>query len=335
MKIIRLLPSTIGIFVIIIFMSACGPIQEKLHTQATMTAVSEIATQIAEAPTITTEVTKNLVYADTENIATQIAESPIITTEVTLNLNFANVDENPTSLDVYSPIQVGPWPVVVVVHGYQQNRFAVEDLSQAIASQGAVVYNADLAFKVPFLSGINRLACAVRFARATAADYGGDPNRITIVGHSAGGASGVVVGLAGDDFTEDCVMSDMSAIPDALVAYEGPYEFVTKTYGGNVFHSILKQKSPELLDAIDPYSHIGRNPDLQVRLIHGDDRDTAWYEVLLEESINFYNTLANAGYDVELIVVNGAFHTAPTNRYTDAFALMVHQVMEIANISSH
>ena len=39
-------------------------------------------------------------------------------------------------------------------------------------------------------------ACVLRFARAKAADFGGDPARVVTVGYSAGGAAGAVMALA-------------------------------------------------------------------------------------------------------------------------------------------
>jgi acetyl esterase/lipase len=197
-----------------------------------------------------------------------------------------------------------------------------------------VVFNIDVALGTPMLPAIERLACAIRYARATAPDYDGDPNRITVVGNSGGAASGMVVGLAGDDFEGDCVASDGSALPDAVVAYEGPYEFATTNYGGVVDHTYLQQEDPELLEAIDPYSHIGRNPDLQVRLIHGDDWGAFWYDTPLDESIELHQVLADAGYDVDLIVVEHAPHSALTLPHSKAFALTVEQVMELARTSS-
>lgn len=265
---------------------------------------------------------------------TSPAETPTPTTGGTTSVVYAYFDSFPMRLDVHVPSQQGPWPVVVVVHGFGQSRPWFEPLARAIASQGAVVFNTDVAFGVPFLPGIEHLACAIRFARATAPDYDGDPNRITVVGNSAGAASGMVVGLAGDDFEGDCVVSDVSALPDALAVYEGPYEFATTNYGDVVDHTYLQQEDPELLEAINPYSHIGRNPDLQVRLIHGDDVDNIWYEVPPEESIESHQALADAGYDVELIVVEGDSHTALTSPNSGVFALTVEQVMELARSSS-
>ena len=261
-------------------------------------------------------------------------ETATLNIEVNRDIVYATVDNRDTKLDVVAPSQQGPWPVVVVVHGWAQTQKGLEPLARAIASQGAVVFNTDVAFTFPFLSVIERLACAVRFARATASDYDGDPNRIILVGNSMGAASGVVVSLAGDDFDGDCVVSDVSALPDALVAYEGPYDFATTNYNGVGDHTAFYQEDPELLNTFDPYSHIGRNLDVQIRLVHGEDVDDQWYEPKPEVSIELYKELAESGYEVELIFVDGASHIDLTNFISDAFTLMVQQVMELARSSS-
>lgn len=264
------------------------------------------------------------------------AETASFTIETTRNIVYANVDELPTELDVYAPSEPGPWPVVVVAHGSKKNRSDFTHLAEAIASEGAVVYNIDVIHDFPLSKSIERIACATRFARTTATDYGGDPDRITLVGNSAGAATGAVIALAGDDFEGECVERDASALIDAIVAFEGPYDYATTVSLSSMDHTILKDEDPELWHAINPYSHIGRNPDLQVRLVHGDDVDTHWYDVPPEVSVEFHQALADAGYDVELFVVEGASHTTLTHKWLhpDAFALTVQQVMELARDSS-
>ena len=69
-------------------------------------------------------------------------------------------------------------------------------------------------------------------------------------------------------------------------------------------------------------------------MVQGNDIDVAWYDVLPQVSIEFHQALADAGYDVELIGVEGAHHTDLTSLYSDAFALTVQQVMELARSSS-
>ncbi|MFC2159835.1 ankyrin repeat domain-containing protein [Actinomycetota bacterium] len=258
--------------------------------------------------------------ATVEELAMGITKTTII--------QYCNIDGFSAGLDVFAPSEEGALPVVVIAHGIGENRGAFEELAQVIASQGALVFNITVYYNMPFSKGIEYLAGAVRFARATAPDYGGDPNKIIIVGNSGGAYLALVVGLAGDDFKGgECIVSDGSALPDAIIVFEGPYDIATADYGG-WSHSYLEQEDPELWKKINPYSHIGKNSNLQVRLIHGDARDTV-FELELSTEIN--QALVDAGYDVELHVVKNATHGALPRPNSDVFILTVEQVMELAS----
>ncbi len=246
------------------------------------------------------------------------ALSPVPSTiEVTEGVAYTSTQK----LDVYAPTEPGPWPVVVVLHGAPGSKADLAALSEAIAQQGAVVFNADWRDVIPkFLEATEDMACVVRFARASAADYGGDPTRVTLLGWSAGGASGAVVALAGDDFEGDCLVSGDSGLPDAFVGIAGGYNFAID--GEAAF---LKEDDLETWEAINPYSHIGSNPELRVRLVHGDADGT----VSVEESIQFQQALEDAGYDVTLTVLEGAGHriVVPT---VDGFQVTVMEALEVA-----
>ena len=96
-------------------------------------------------------------------------------------------------LDVYRPQSGGttPLPVLVFVHG---GAFVGGDKAQsanvgyAFARRGVVVIvtNYRLAPAHPFPAGAEDVAAAVAWTRANAAQYGGDPARIVLMGHSAG-----------------------------------------------------------------------------------------------------------------------------------------------------
>ncbi len=276
---------------ILLLASACGGVEEATRTPATAATPSPAPPQ---QPTVTS------------NIAYTVGKH----------------------LDVYAPSGPGPWPVVVVVHGILQSRGEFALLAEATASEGAVVFNIDVTMAPPFLTAIEQIACAVRFARATAADHGGDPTRITLVGNSSGAHTGAVVAMAGDEFEGDCLVTDGSALTEALVGYEGTYDVATHVYG-DVNLPPLEQEDPELWQAINTYSHIGGNPDLVVRLIHGEDVDDIWYETLPETSVDFHDALLDAGYDVELTLLEGATHGDLLFR-TEAFEVTVQQVLEVA-----
>ena len=154
------------------------------------------------------------------------------------------------SLDVYAPQQSGEWHGGVFLHGGGMNKGSIKGVSRVIAGRGAVVFaptwhstesNVLDAQGEPV--GFNDAACAVRFARAQAAEYGGDPSHIVLIGHSAGGAAGATVTLAGDDFHGDCVVQEGSALPDAFVGLDGAYELPKYTTKSTY------EKNPEGWDA--------------------------------------------------------------------------------------
>lgn len=220
-------------------------------------------------------------------------------------------------LDVYAPTESGPWPVVVFAHGLIESKESYADLSQAVAEQGVVVFTVNWPMTLPnvaagengvrYRESHETLACAVRFARAMASDYGGDPARVTLAGFSMGGAHGAYTALVGDDldrlweeFTAvrggpppqvECVVNGVSAHVDAFVGTFGCYNWI----------DVLQEKDPELWELNSIYTHLGKNPDLKVRLIHGEED----YQCPYEFAVQFDAALAEAGYDTALTPFDG------------------------------
>ncbi|HYI67654.1 MAG TPA: alpha/beta hydrolase, partial [Candidatus Limnocylindrales bacterium] len=63
--------------------------------------------------------------------------------------------------------------------------------------------------------------CAIRYARAHAEDYGGDPSRVVVVGHSQGGLMGLDIALHPEEEAEACLAGG-SAIPNGVIALGSP-----------------------------------------------------------------------------------------------------------------
>lgn len=257
------------------------------------------------------------------------AEGATFTTEVDNDILYATVDKANTRLEVHAPSDPGPWPVIVLVPGLNITRFNSTPLAKGLASRGAVVYNINVAFTENLLPGITRIACGVRFARATAADYGGDPRRITLVGSLGGASTGLLVALTGDDFEGDCIKNDEPAQIAAVVSYDDIFDYATsESYMSQIN---LKEENPDLWRKIDPYSHIGRNPDLQVRLISSNDSNkiSAWV-VNRQGIIDVHQALLDAGYDVTLTLLDGGFPTDSISPGTEAYKVVVDQAIESA-----
>lgn len=104
-------------------------------------------------------------------------------------------DKAKNRLDVYAPRGPGPHPVVVFVHGggwvlgdRQQVGGNYPQLGRRLAGQGivAMVISYRLGFSYRHPAQVDDVARALSWALSHAAEYGGDPNAVFAMGHSAG-----------------------------------------------------------------------------------------------------------------------------------------------------
>ncbi len=125
--------------------------------------------------------------------------------------------------DVISPVSGGRFPTIVLLPGgptvFGERRY-VQGLAVALAERGAVVFLAT--YRSPITQNTEEeslldVRCAIRFARANAATYGGDPERVTLVGHSLGGELAIEAAVRPDAESPGC-LAEGSGIPDAVVA---------------------------------------------------------------------------------------------------------------------
>ncbi|MFM0213522.1 alpha/beta fold hydrolase [Paraburkholderia sediminicola] len=103
-------------------------------------------------------------------------------------------------LDVFASAQTrekGNADVVLFVHGgaflrgsKSFNGLIYDNVSRWFARQGCVALNVEyrLAHEAPYPAGADDVAAALAWAQKHVAEFGGNPQRIFLVGHSAGGA---------------------------------------------------------------------------------------------------------------------------------------------------
>ncbi|MEO6013272.1 MAG: alpha/beta hydrolase, partial [Devosia sp.] len=96
------------------------------------------------------------------------------------------------TVDIYAPrAGSGPWPVIYFLYGGSWNqgeRGYYEFAGRALAAAGYVVVIADyrLVPEVEFPVFLDDCALGFAWAIEHARDYGGDPDRMVLMGHSAG-----------------------------------------------------------------------------------------------------------------------------------------------------
>ncbi len=105
------------------------------------------------------------------------------------------VDPNLLSLDIYAPVADGPHPVVIMIHGGgwrggdKGNPRIVTAKSRYFVTQGYVYVsiNYRLSPAVQHPVHIQDVAKAIAWIHDWISEYGGDPDRMHVMGHSAGG----------------------------------------------------------------------------------------------------------------------------------------------------
>ena len=106
-------------------------------------------------------------------------------------------------LDVYTPTAVPPktgWPVVVFFYGGSWNtgaRTQYQFVGEAMAARGVMTLVADYRLypEVRYPDFLNDCAQALAYGLDQAARLGGDPKRVFVMGHSAGGYNAAMLAL--------------------------------------------------------------------------------------------------------------------------------------------
>jgi acetyl esterase/lipase len=208
-------------------------------------------------------------------------------------------------MDIYAPSQPGSYPIVIGFHGGVATRNTFGALAKELAQNGIVTFVPDWhstsSLADAFLRGWEDAACAVRWVRENAATYGGDPSRIIIVGHSAGGAVGASISLGGDDFRNHCLVEeDGTALADGFVGLDGTYHFL------NHVPEVAKSNVADEIEVlIDPFYHVNAQPlrkDVRFILF------VSYEEELRSYASDFHKALLSAGYSSELTLFDDIGH---------------------------
>jgi acetyl esterase/lipase len=129
--------------------------------------------------------------------------------------------------DVIAPTSAATLPTVVLLNGggklFTERRYQLP-LAVELAKRGAVVFL--IAYRgITTLNSdqdsVSDARCAIRYARAQTADYGGDPSRVVVVGHSQGGFLGIEIAIHAEEDADAC-LADGSAIPDGVIGLGAP-----------------------------------------------------------------------------------------------------------------
>ena len=244
-----------------------------------------------------------LVVGCTSNGASQVpsaleSASPVapmpslmpVTSDLGINFESSNPLNELGILDVFAPEAAGPWPVVVMFHGNPatDSRTMMRTQAERLAGTGFVVFAPNwgksggptydaLSFVEMGKLDNAQSACAVAFARARAADYGGDPSTMIVYGHSGGGNQASVQAFLEPAPTDGCLVDTDPGTFDALVVWEGDWVLWPP------FWDAILAEEPGWFDLITPWTRLAEHRDLPVHFVVSENpgygrQDGAWLD---------------------------------------------------------
>lgn len=162
-------------------------------------------------------------------------------------------DDIRQKLDIYSPLDASSEqqkPVILFVHGGTWQRgdknqylFVGESFTQA--GYVVAVMNYRLAPQHVYPDYVQDVVLAVRYLSEHVQQYGGDPQQLVLLGHSAGAFN--VVAAANDAQFLDSVNVPVSQIK-AVVGIAGPYSFVIQEHPDSI-PAFAEDASPDAVMA--------------------------------------------------------------------------------------
>lgn len=223
------------------------------------------------------------------------------------------VDPQRFSLDVYTTKTLSKAPVVLFFHGggwQRGDKAAVLQKPLALAPAGYVVVSANYRFRpdVSTADMAQDVATAAAWVHKSIAAYGGDPNRIFLMGHSAGAHLVSVVGT-NESYLKASGLS-FKQIKGVVALDTGPYNVALQVarvrgqsgYGDQI--RLVFGEDPALWPAVSPLDNVAPGKGIPPFLIVTSDNRAD----VAHQAKPFFEALVAASIDAAFFTAPGSTH---------------------------
>jgi acetyl esterase/lipase len=245
--------------------------------------------------------------------------------ETRANVDYGRHDGEALLGDAYMPKAPGKYPAVITVHGggWQGGaKSAYRFWGPWLAQRGYVVFSIDYRLVKPgkkmFPESVQDVRAAVQFMRSRAAEFKVDPDRIALMGDSAGAHLAALVALGGDAFAnayQDDPYAAVSAKVKAVIPVYGVFDMAQQwdhdllnRPGDNIAEKYLgapPSTDRKLYFDGSPLSYaVKSNSSVSVLLANGTEDDV----VDRAQTDAFFLALKQSGNFVRRYVMQGAGH---------------------------
>lgn len=244
------------------------------------------------------------------------------------NITYLTANNWEATLDVYTPAAPGPHPTILHIHGGGWTGGTKESVGLRLLpylEMGFAVVNATyrLARVSEAPAAVEDCRCALRWVLQHAKEYNLDPNRLIVMGYSAGGHLALTTGMltAAAGFDRQCPGPETLKV-SGIVNWFGITDVVDLLDGANVRAYAVqwlgsRPDREAVARRVSPLTYVRRDAP-PVLTIHGDADPTVPYQ----HATKLHAALQQAGATSELVTIpdgkHGGFPTAQQIRAVEA-----------------
>ena len=217
------------------------------------------------------------------------------------------------TLDLYAPAAAKAAPVVIFVHGGEWtkgDKSEVRFKPKFLNEEGLIFVsiNYRLSGKAKHPAQVEDVAAAVRWVRDHVADYGGDPQKLVLMGHSAGCHLVTLVGLDPRPLAK--VRLTAADLKGVVSWSGGAFDLVEKVKSGGMYADYIRinfgADESTWRDA-SPIAHIGESKPMPPFLFASAENGNAASQTISEKMAELIRA---AGGTVRTVVLPGKTHSA-------------------------
>lgn len=238
---------------------------------------------------------------------TQIPIEIVDNLEQKLDVTYARYGDRTLELDLFRP--KGEWgnlPAIVCIHGggwQKGSKINHRNVAQALAARGFVTASIDyrLSSEAQFPAQIQDCKAAVRFLRAHASEFGIDPGKIGVIGHSAGGHLAALLATSNDvpELEGEGGNSEYNSTIQAVVPMGGQTDLLSQRTRdissaedrGEIWRKFLGgslDDNPQNYRLASPLHHLDKN-DPPCWLITGEMDDPSTRADILRQKMDHFS----------------------------------------------
>jgi alpha-L-fucosidase 2 len=231
-------------------------------------------------------------------------------------LLYGTADGQPLTMDYYAPKGNGIHPIAIIIHGGGYHGGDSKSGSEAyvadfLAPAGYAVFSVNyrLAPKYPYPYMVQDVQRAVRFIRYNVKKWNADPDKIALVGGSAGGFLSNMVGLLnapGDAKAADPVDRESARAQAVVSLYaQSSFEFVPINSAVHMLLDdlIAKEGEKAAIKEASPITYVSKDDPPFLEILGDQDE-----YIPFSEASNLQTALHKVGVRCDIIRIPGGKH---------------------------